>query len=259
MEEKKISIYGAKSGYMPFEGVLEEVKLIQTVFEDKERSYTTIKLSNGEIRKVYDNKLYASVEDYKNDKPIPMKEYNEDDICFMNVPRACQFGLELRYWRMKDGFPEQSSWKVEKYVYDYIAVHFALFDSIVGSRLYSSREECLSFNEIVSVDADGKTTTHVGINRKLMLDEDQQELMKKLRGVIEECENNGIYFLMDCCDHLSVYNTRHVSGHEMADNQCFIDAEDREKYERSERYAPEFDSGIYVNVWGEDYDLWAKE
>lgn len=179
-------------------------------------------------------------------------------ICFGNVGEANESEGVIDWWEMQHGGPVNIRYEINSFDYDYRIGKFVLPREVAPlGRVYSSREECLSFNEFVSVK-DGKKTKYVGINKILERDEDQRLMLVKLRNVLKECEEHGLFLVMDNCEDIQAFNVRNVADYEMAVDDRDIDTDNPELYEGAQRYAPEFRTNINIPLWSDDATLFVK-
>lgn len=253
--------------YMIVEGKLTEVKLVKieyAVLSETAEARATIMLPNGKRKSVPEKewgKLFGSVKDYEANKPIAVKSkclYNISN--YSNADGATPHDGQLRWWYMKDGEPKEQVIDIDDLTLDYSDYNkWVLPDDYVPHGYhYKTREDCLSFNEYVSVDKDGKETIHTGKNMLVRLDDDQCELLDDLRDALKKLTDAGVVLVADTMEGVQAFNVREVKDWAFGPDRSYIDDEEREKYDDINRYAPEFAIELPVSIWADDCTLWIK-
>lgn len=170
----------------------------------------------------------------------------------------------LQYWVMKNGNPTFVSRPIDRFYMTYNGDfwEFVLSDDIVPpANSYSTREDLLSWSEWIEKGKDGKEKVHRGINKLIMLDDDQRELVEQFKNLLNQMRKKQISIIMSFCDEVKAFNTRKLKNWAMATcpddliqtSDCGCDLG---KCKTANINADAFDAGS-IPVWGEDYDLYA--
>lgn len=251
---KELKTYFKANGFTMVNGTLTEVVLSKVIIErksydDEDYSVTTIfQCPEGEeISTDADFKFYESVEDYE--KGIIAKQSikrNPFDIRpdgFMSLDDA---------WMFIDGEPQKIDIRPLRCEYDYSKVDWSC-PGIPTKGIFETEVECLSFNEYDVKHSDGSLIKRVGVNKLVMLDEDQRKLLDNLKDAIEKIRKSKVLLLPDCDGNISAFNLRNVENWD-----CNYDGPEDESWEEVFRTHKEFDNEIIIPAYSEDCGLYVK-
>ena len=249
-----MKIYYDAKGFTMIDGTLTEVtikKLIATrqSVEDEEYEVTTI--LQGPDGKEHNTQIpilmYKSVEDYEK----------EQKACY----EVCSSPFYIRpdgfsgideAWIFVDGEPVTIDIRPLQVVYDYEQRTWTC-EGIPQTNIFKSKEECLSFNEYDVKHADGSVTKRVGINKLVMLDNDQMALFDTLKQTIQQLKDNNVLLMPDCDGDIRAFNLRNVKEWD-----CGYDApEEGEGFEEVSREHDSF-QGISIPAYSLDCHLCMK-
>lgn len=252
------------------------VKMLYTVDENGMINSQLVVTDNKGVKFVVDGKqfghVYYSKEDFENGR-YAYQHMNDtrydmnEDVYFENLDNrkiSCQ-NLCLKYWHMVNGEPKQEVVKVDKFEYRYTEHdgELCIADSLIPKdAYYANRNECLSYNDWIDVDKNGKQTKHVGVNKLIKLDDDQKKLVEKFKDVIAELEKNGVAVVGDTCEGMQFFNTRKIENWAIDWDDTLentnIPEDDRQNYKLADRYgACEIAESLFPQ-WGDDADLYVK-
>lgn len=137
-------------------------------------------------------------------------------------------------------------------VYDYEQRTWTC-EGIPQTNIFKSKEECLSFNEYDVKHADGSVTKRVGINKLVMLDNDQMALFDTLKQTIQQLKDNNVLLMPDYDGDIRAFNLRNVKEWD-----CDYDApEEGEGFEEVSREHDSF-QGISIPAYSLDCHLCMK-
>ncbi len=251
---------------------LTEVKPIKTEFsydhvEENMAYYRAshiVELPDGSSYTVnsYDG-VFDSVEDFKKGNPSATdfkSVYGRYGTVMYDTLGWCS--QVNSYWTMENGEPVHKMLDLEHFSFNYETNKFEVAKK-PSEPLYSSRDKCISYNDIKVIDNEGNTSINTGINKLLQLDDDQKELVGQLENLIREMASKDIFLLMDCCERITAYNFRNVddcvlycdttlSSSEVGEN------ENPNDYELADRYGKPFEVDATVSQWGDDSRLFIK-
>ena len=92
-------------------------------------------------------------------------------------------------------------------------------------RFYRSEKEVYRYNDIVTLEADGTTTTVRSIASKMKFTEKQKQLIEQMKKIGDEMENEGLMFIMDReVEKMKVINSKEIDNV----RPSYGDAEDNE-------------------------------
>lgn len=206
-----MKIYCDAKGFTMIDGTLTEVtikKLIATrqSVEDKEYEVTTI--LQGPDGKEHSTQIpilmYKSVEDYEKEQKAC---YEVCSSPFYIRPNGFS-GID-EAWIFVDGEPVTIDLRPLEVVYDYEQRTWTC-EGIPQTNIFRTKEECLSFNEYDVKHADGSVTKRVGINKLVMLDNDQMALFDTLKQTIQQLKDNNVLLMPDCDGDIRAFNLRNV-------------------------------------------------
>lgn len=248
-----MKIYCDAKGFTMIDGTLTEVtikKLIATrqSVEDEEYEVTTI--LQGPDGKEHNTQIpilmYKSVEDYEKEQKA---RYEVCSSPFYIRPDGFS-GID-EAWIFVDGEPVTIDIRPLRVVYDYEQRTWTC-EGIPQTNIFRTKEECLSFNEYDVKHADGSVTKRVGINKLVMLDNDQMALFDTLKQAIQQLKDNNVLLMPDCDGDIRAFNLRNVK-----EWNCDYDKPEEEGFEEVSR---EHDAiqGISIPAYSLDCHLCMK-
>ena len=249
-----MKIYYDAKGFTMIDGTLTEVtikKLIATrqSVEDEEYEVTTI--LQGPDGKEHSTQshilMYISVEDYEKGEQAC---YEVCSSPFYIRPDGFR-GLD-EAWIFVNGEPATIDLRPLRVDYDYEQRKW-LLQGIPQTNIFRTKEECLSFNEYDVKHADGSVTKRVGINKLVMLDDDQRALFDTLKQTIQQLKDNNVLLLPDCDGEMQAYNLRNIQKWD-----CDYDEPDFEDYEEVSRKHEAFNNEVYIPAYSLDCTLYMK-
>lgn len=253
---KQFRVYNSEKGFYMWNECLTEITLVKVVFErykvydDNVRITTVFKTPDGvEHAKVSQEDnffLFDNEKDYEKNKIA--SNYCIEPFKFR--PRGIQ---KDEAWIFVDGEPNAIDIRPLRIEYDYSKAK--LHHELENSLLFNSKEECLSFNEYDVKYSDGSTTKRVGINKLVMLDEDQRVLFKRLKDTITELQKAGVLLVPDCDGCVEAFNFRKIEKWNIDSDSNEDDYED--DYEEIARGHRLFDS-YYIGSYCDDYGIFVK-
>lgn len=191
--------------------------------------------------------LYAEGEQYSN------------VICdvFRNKRHS---GYKPKYWRFDDTYhvAVEETLDLEKFYFDYADNSFHS-DSLYKGEIYESKEDALSYNTYKVVKQDGTEFQRDGVNKLIMLDDDQRKLVGQLEKLFQKMRDSGMLLLLDCSENLQAYNLRNIErynlNYEGSPKLSMDDDTDPDDYEMADRYGKGFSINHKIDCYGDDYNL----
>lgn len=249
-----MKIYCDAKGFTMIDGTLTEVtikKLIATrqSVEDKEYEVTTI--LQGPDGKEHSTQIpilmYKSVEDYEKEQKAC-----HEVCCSPFYIRPNGFSGIDEAWIFVDGEPVTIDLRPLEVVYDYEQRTWTC-EGIPQTNIFRTKEECLSFNEYDVKHADGSVTKRVGINKLVMLDNDQMALFDTLKQTIQQLKDNNVLLMPDYDGDIRAFNLRNIK-------EWDCDYDEPEEGEGFEEVSREHDSfqGISIPAYSLDCHLCMK-
>lgn len=127
-------------------------------------------------------------------------------------------------------------------------------DSFKGREFFPTREYASKFLEVEVNKADGTIVHECGINKLLMLDKDQRNLIKQLQGIVKKINDSGIFLFSDTDGEYYAYNTRNVEAVEVVG----CGNEEPEGYELSGEFVQDFNIDLGIQLANYDDSVYAK-
>lgn len=174
-----MKMYCDAKGFTMIDGTLTEVtlkKLIATRNSVEDTDYVVTTFFQGPDGRGYNTQspteflMYYSPEDYEKGQELG---YEVSSSPFYIRPDGFS-GID-EAWIFVDGEPVTIDLRPLQVVYDYEQRKW-LLQGIPQTNIFRTKEECLSFNEYDVKHSDGSVTKRVGINKLVMLDNDQMAL-----------------------------------------------------------------------------------
>ncbi|MDD7440091.1 hypothetical protein [Prevotellamassilia timonensis] len=249
-----MKMYSDAKGFTMIDGTLTEVTLKKLIVtrqsvEDEEYEVTTI--FKGPDGKEHSTQIpilmYKSVEDYEKEQKAC---YEVCSSPFYIRPDGFR-GID-EAWIFVDGEPATIDLRPFQVVYDYEQRTWTC-EGVPQTNIFRTKEECLSFNEYDVKHADGSVTKRVGINKLVMLDNDQIALFDTLKQTIQQLKDNNVLLMPDCDGDIRAFNLRNVKEWD-----CDYDApEEGEGFEEVSREHDSF-KGISIPAYSLDCYLCMK-
>lgn len=191
-----LRVFTKNSGFIMVDRKLQEVKWLRTQFkyDHKEDGFlyytarTTFQKPDGTTG-VLDNydKAFDSVEKYESNtvaetsyKTLYAQKCHGDVI--NDIVRGVKRSTCPEYWIFDKTYhvPVRYNLELEKFYFDYTDNSFHTDEFPKDCDIYDTKEEALSYNTYTVVNEDGTEYEREGVNKLLMLDEDQRELLNEL-------------------------------------------------------------------------------
>lgn len=249
-------IYHEDKGFIFMNGALTEVKLLYTHFVKNGECYsakTTFEMWGEQLKEDASIlKVYSSVADYEKDNEMPFTE-----ICDEQLNNERPDGLEnVDFgWIFINGEPQQVDLTPNELTYCFKSKKFCFPGHIATcDNVYRTRNECLSFNTYKVKDEWGDVKERVGINKLLMLDDDQKQLLDAFVKSYKALRESGVSFLNNY-DETRVFNTRKLQNYEVD-----YSTEGYEGFEKVDISNKAFECPILLadNFFSDDATIFAK-
>ena len=264
-----LRVFENNSGFVMVDRKLQEVKWLRTEFkydhkEDDALFYvarTTFQKPDGTTG-VFDNydMAFDSVEKYENgisaetSSKTLFTRKNDGDV-LRDVIRGVKRSFNPEYWVFDKSchVPVQCKLELEKFYFDYSDNRFHTDEFPKDCKIYDTKEEALSYNTYKVIEQDGTEYERDGVNKLIMLDDDQRELLKQFEDICKKMNDADMLLISDCCEDMSVFNLRHIKNYAL-DYNDIPDVMDGnpEDYERADRYGMPFKANHYIQYWGDD-------
>ena len=268
----KLRVFENGKGFVMVDGKLQEITWLRTTFryhhkEDNVMYYTSVtkfKKPDGTTDALDDySRAFDSVEHYEKGILASMRDYilpkDKNSGCIVyDIINGRKSSYSPEYWVFDKCYhtPVKYELEYEEFYYDYSDRSFHSDELLNGCDIYDTKDECLSYNTYKVVNADGTEYERDGINRLVMLDEDQRELVKEFEEVCKKMSESGMYLLADY-DYLCAYNFRKIEDFALHYEKV-PDVDDPELYENVDRYAKPFRVGCCIEFYGDDNKLFVK-
>ena len=182
--------------YALINGELTACKVLRVVAKvDKCTSYVICESPDGVQNSFKASELYSSVDAYKKGNTVATIKPELKTLlpgCTEKVESDEEGEFFNKFfWMMVDGEPKKVNLKTEKSV-----VFNALTRKAIGVELpkefYSTREECVMWNDINVVEADGTKRVQKSARRSLLLTDEQQAIIDQLCDILKKAKDAKI-------------------------------------------------------------------
>ena len=271
-----LRVFDKPTGYVFENKKLVEVKWLETEFSYSHETddcsvynaSTSYQRPDGSIGHLKDHsKAYESVADFENNTPAPQgstklsmcikgSSYGDALRQIIKEHDVCDSNDGLAFWAFNDrtGKPEERKLSLDVVKYDYKTCRFSI--AFPEESVYKSQQDVLSWNTYKVVGQDGTEHEKVGVNKLLMLDDDQRELLKQFEDICKKMNDADMLLIGDSCEGVSVFNFRHIKNYALDYNDVpdVMDG-DPEDYEMADRYGMPFKVNHRIQWWDEDNRL----
>ena len=202
MKDFKINFPGKNKIYALTNGALTSVNKKKYIIDTETGELTIVcSLPDGKEMEFCQDKLFESIRDYKEGKnasfsSVCMKlsgiipgetETNSDEDLFKYV------------WVIKDGAPEKKYLLVHRKITLDTSYHIESGVDI-PDEWYSSRSDCIKWNDLKIIDGDGNEIEEKSIHKSLILTKEQQSIIGEIRDVFNKAKDAGIVLGYDHTD-----------------------------------------------------------
>lgn len=264
-----LRVFTKNSGFVMVDRKLQEVKWLRTEFKYDHKdedfllytAHTTFQKPDGTTGVLNDYDMaFDSVEKYEKGisaetsyKTLFTRK-NDGDV-IRNVIRGVKRSTNPEYWVFDKSchVPVQYKLELEKFYFDYSDSCFHTDEFPKDCKIYDTKEEALSYNTYKVIEQDGTEYERDGVNKLIMLDDDQRELLKQFEDICKKMNDADMLLISDSCEDMSVFNLRHIKNYALDYNDVpdVMDG-DPEDYERADRYGVPFKVNHHIQWWGDD-------
>lgn len=267
-----LRVFTKNSGFVMVDRKLQEVKWLRTEFKYDHKdedfllytAHTTFQKPDGTTGVLNDYDMaFDSVEKYEKGvssetsyKTLFIRK-NDGDV-LRDVIRGIKRSFNPEYWVFDKSYhvPVQYKLELEKFYFDYSDSCFHTDEFPKDCKIYDTKEEALSYNTYKVIEQDGTEYERDGVNKLIMLDDDQRELLKQFEDICKKMNDADMLLISDSCEDMSVFNLRHIKNYALDYNDVpdVMDG-DPEDYERADRYGMPFKVNHHIQWWGDDNSL----
>lgn len=173
------------------------------LFTDDERHVIKYNLKVKDTDKskmVSPNDMYLSEKAYVEGSPISKLPYSE--IYVNETYGKCKVNektWEGTFFIFQDSTPTKVTKKIKMLTFDYQTgnVKFSFYDFNTDLPYYASYEECLVYNDYSVTLKDGTVVKRESIVKMLALNDDQEQIVKELEGILDKAHKAGINLIFD--------------------------------------------------------------
>ena len=182
---------------------------------------------------------------------------NDGDV-IRDIIRGVKRSFNPEYWVFDKSchIPVRYKLELEEFYFDYSDNRFHTDEFPKDCKIYDTKEEALSYNTYKVIEQDGAEYERDGVNKLIMLDDDQRELLKQFEDICKKMNDADMLLISDSCEDMSVFNLRHIKNYALDYNDVpdVMDG-DPEDYERADRYGIPFKVNHHIQWWGDDSSL----
>lgn len=269
-----LRVFTNDSGFVMIDRKLQEVKWLQTKFQFHHKdgdflfytAVTTFKKPDGTVDALDDyDKAFDSVEKYENGVSAETSyktlctQKNGGDVV-NNILHGVKCSSLPVYWIFDKHCQAPVEYKLEyeEFVYDYSDNRFHTDEFPKDCEIYDTKEKALSYNTYKVIEKDGTEYEREGINKLIMLDDDQRELVVQFEQLCAKMKKANLIMIADYTT-LSVFNLRRVENFALDYNEePDVDFGDPKDYEKADRYGDAFVVTSNIEFWGDDHYLFIQ-
>lgn len=264
-----LRVFTKNSGFVMVDRKLQEVKWLRTEFKYDHKdedfllytAHTTFQKPDGTTGVLDDYGMaFDSVEKYEKGvsaetsyKTLFIRKSDGDVI--RDIIRGVKRSTNPEYWVFDKSYhvPVRYKLELEKFYFDYSDNSFHTDEFPKDCKIYDTKEEALSYNTYKVIEQDGAEYERDGVNKLIMLDDDQRELLKQFEDICKKMNDADMLLISDSCEDMSVFNLRHIKNYALdySDIPDVMDG-DPEDYERADRYGMPFKVNHHIQWWGDD-------
>lgn len=273
METKDLlNVFTNDYGYVFEDGKLQEVKWIRTEFHhphsdgehDVYMAATTYQKPDGSIGDLRGTGGYTqafdSVKGYEEGAAAETTavSFNRKNnrLVMLDLIRGKKKTPKTEYWVFDEQchVPARYELELDRFYYSYIDRKFHTDEFRKNCEIYDTREEALSYHSYNVVKEDGTEYQQDGINKLIMLDADQRELVRQFEEICRKMQENGVT-LIGSYNSMMAFNTRNIDKYAFDYEDFPYDMENAESFEEADRYGKVFKVKSDIEIWGEDSKL----
>ena len=264
-----LRVFTKNSGFVMVDRKLQEVKWLRTEFKYDHKdedfllytAHTTFQKPDGTTGVLNDYDMaFDSVEKYKKGvsaetsyKTLFIRKSDGDVI--RDIIRGVKRSFNPEYWVFDKSChaPVRYKLELEEFYFDYSDNRFHTDEFPKDCKIYDTKEEALSYNTYKVIEQDGAEYERDGVNKLIMLDDDQRELLKQFEDICKKMNDADMLLISDSCEDMSVFNLRHIKNYALDYNDVpdVMDG-NPEDYERADRYGVPFKVNHHIQWWGDD-------
>lgn len=267
-----LRVFTRNSGYVMVDRKLQEVKWLRTEFkyDHKDNEYlfytarTIFQKPDGSTGVLDDyGWAFDSVEKYENGVAAETSyktlfaRKNGGDV-MLDIIHNVKRSTTPEYWVFDQSYhvPVEYKLEMEKFYFDYSDNRFHTDEFPKDCEIYDTKEEALSYNTYKVVEQDGTEYEREGVNKLIMLDDDQRELLAQFEDICHKMRENDMILICDTCEDMSVFNIRRIKNFALdyCDTPEVMDG-NPEDYEKVDRYGMTFKVNHNIAIWGDDNNL----
>lgn len=237
------------------DGQLKEINIKKIFFEnlcrDKDSLLNEFRIESDRIQGfVRLSDIYDSVEDYLSGKKCSSKSVIPFQPANYNSLRSANGDF---YYIEDNQVKFLNTCEMSTAYYDFEKEIF-YSNEFKGREFFHTEEDAATFLDVEVNRTDGTIERAQGINRLLMLDKDQWELIKQLKDLLAKIKDNGIMLYSDTDGEYFAYNTRNVEDVQVNYKEDVND----DSYECSGSCDKYFRLGNLIYWYGYDEVVFAK-
>jgi hypothetical protein len=224
-----LRVFTKNSGFVMVDRKLQEVKWLRTEFKYDHKdedlllytAHTTFQKPDGTTGVLNDYDMaFDSVEKYEKGvsaetsyKTLFIRK-NDGDV-LRDVIRGVKRSFNPEYWVFDKlcHVPVQYKLELEEFYFDYSDNRFHTDEFQKDCKIYDTKEEALSYNTYKIIEQDGTEYERDGVNKLIMLDDDQRELLKQFEDICKKMNDADMLLISDSCEDMSVFNLRHIKNY----------------------------------------------
>lgn len=269
-----LRVFTKNSGFVMVDHKLQEVKWLRTEFKYDHKdedfllytAHTIFQKPDGTTGVLNDYDMaFDSVEKYEKGvsaetsyKTLFIRK-NDGDV-LRDVIRGVKRSFNPEYWVFDKlcHVPVQYKLELEEFYFDYSDNRFHTDEFPKDCKIYDTKEEALSYNTYKIIEQDGTEYEREGVNKLIMLDDDQRELVVQFEQLCAKMKKANLIMIADYTT-LSVFNLRRVENFALDYNEePDVDFGDPKDYEKADRYGDAFVVTSNIEFWGDDHYLFIQ-
>lgn len=190
--EIQFPYWNASKAYYMVDGELTSMEIVGTaVYLNEQKSLIICKAPNGNRIELPISELYEDVDHYKQGKSIDVLRENTQSKLIGKWEDTSEDTFEKYFWVMANGEPTKHYIKYDNRI-EFDTSRRMVSGADIPADHYDSREDCIKWNDITSVEQDGTKTLHKSYHKALLLTKEQQAIINEIADAFKRAKQAGI-------------------------------------------------------------------
>lgn len=199
--EIQFPYWSESNAYVMNNGELTNVEIVGTaVYLNEEKSLIICKAPNGNRVELEIGLFYSDVDHYKRGESIKVSRGNTQSHLIGKVEDTGEDTFEKYFWVMHNGEPTKHYIKFSNRI-EFDNSERMVSGADIPADYYDSREDCIKWNDITSVEQDGTKILHKSYYKALLLTNEQKAIVAEIADAFKRASQAGIKIGYNSCNN----------------------------------------------------------